>query len=119
LNEIDYEHFDGRRFTHNGHLYIVLKTGLLGYFFFLSISLLVLGRGFKHWRHVPDPAMRSIVLGITFTYLGAFISGISEPRFMDWNWTPVLGIMIGVNEAIFKRHLGSGALAAQNVRHNS
>jgi O-antigen ligase len=119
LYDIDYERFDGRRFTHNGHLYIMLKIGLLGYFVFLSISILVLWRGFKYWRCLPDPGMRSIVLGITLTFLGAFISAISEPRFMDWNWTPVLGIMIGVNEVIFRRYLNKPTLLTQNVKSES
>jgi O-antigen ligase len=120
LHDIDYEQFDGRRFTHNGHLYIILKTGLLGYLVFLSISILVLWRGFKYWRCLPDPGMRSIVLGITLAFLGAFLSAISEPRFMDWNWTPVLGIMIGVNEVIFRRYLMNNPTSlTQNVKSDS
>jgi len=34
---------------------------------------------------------------------------------MDWNWTPVLGIMFGMNEAIFKNHLSGTQLVTLNT----
>jgi O-antigen ligase len=96
----DSEEFDGRGYIHNGHLYIVLKSGLLGYFFLAWLSLACLWRGFKYWRLVPNYQARAIVLGFTLTYLAVLIGSIVSPILMAANWTPVIGIMLGMNEVI-------------------
>jgi hypothetical protein len=50
----DGEVHDLRRFIHNGHLSIIVKSGLVGYLSFLVFSLIALVRGFKFWRRNPD-----------------------------------------------------------------
>ena len=94
--------FDGRAYTHNGHVWILLKSGLLGYLCLVWLSLAFLIRGFKYWRRIPNSQMRGIVLGFTLTYLGVLIGAIVAPMFMQWFWTPVIGLMMGVNEVILR-----------------
>jgi O-antigen ligase len=98
---IDYEKFDGRGFTHNAHMWIILKTGILGYLCLIWLSLTFLHRGFKEWRYVPNRVLRGTVLGFTLTYLGVVLGSLVNPMLMEWFWTPVIGIMLGVNEVIF------------------
>jgi hypothetical protein len=95
--------FDGRAFLHNGHLWIMMKSGLLGYLCLMWLSLVFLWRGFKYWRFIPDPQMRGIVLGFTLTYLGVLIAAVVNSTFVQWFWTPVIGIMMGVNEVALRK----------------
>lgn len=104
---IDWKHpndsgFDGRDYIHNGHLWILLKSGLLGYLCLVWLSLAFLIRGFKYWRCIPNSQMRGIVLGFTLTYLGVLIGAVVSPMFMQWFWTPVIGLMMGVNEVVLR-----------------
>jgi hypothetical protein len=101
-SRLDSVDFDGRAYIHNGHLWIIMKTGLLGYLALMWLSLASLVRGFKYWRRVADPKMRGIILGFTLTYLGVMIGTIVNPMFMQWSWTPVIGLMMGVNEVTLR-----------------
>jgi O-antigen ligase len=99
----DYETFDGRRFIHNGHVYILLKTGVFGYVGLLWFMLCVLVRGLRYWRHISEPYMRGIVLAFALTSLGVLIVSIVEPYVMTPGWTPVIGIIAGINEIVLCR----------------
>ncbi len=92
-----------RGYIHNGHLWIWLKAGLLGYLSLLWLSLLFLSRGFKCWRRVTDPWRRSVVLGFTLAYFGALAGSWVNPIFAQWYWAPVIGIMAGVNELVLAK----------------
>lgn len=96
----DHPEFDGRKFVHNGHVYIMVKTGLLGYLALAWFSVAFLVRSFFNWRYLTSPFFRAAMLGIGLTFLGAFISAISEPRFMEWAWAAAFGVMLGLNEAL-------------------
>jgi hypothetical protein len=97
------EGWDARRYVHNAHLWILLKTGLLGYICLMWLSLAFLRRGIRYWRLIPDSQMRGCVLGFTLTYLGVLIGAVVNPMLMQWFWTPVIGIMMGVNEVVLKK----------------
>jgi hypothetical protein len=62
--------FDGRAYIHNGHLWILLQSGLLGYLCFAWMSLTFLARGFRQWRRIPDPRTRAAVLGLLWSRSG-------------------------------------------------
>lgn len=93
---------DGRSFIHNGHLRILLQSGFLGYFCLIWISLHFLSRGFKYWRDVTNDRMKAVVLGSLLVYLTIIIAAYANSTFMQWRWTPLLGIMFGVNEVIYR-----------------
>lgn len=93
---------DLRGLIHNGHLGILLQSGLLGYLSLMWLSFVFLRRGFRYWRDVVSDRLRGVVLGITLTYLIVLIAAVANSTFMQWRWTPVLGIMMGINEAILR-----------------
>jgi O-antigen ligase len=94
--------FDGRAFLHNGHLWIMMKTGLLGYLSFAFLSGAYLFRGLRYWRRISSSLMQGIVLGLTLAYLGILIGAIVNSTFLEWNWSPLLGIMMALNEVIYR-----------------
>jgi O-Antigen ligase len=102
VHGIDYEYFDGRGYTHNGHLWLAVKTGLAGYLLFMWLMIAAIVRGFERWRIVKDEHMRSIVLGITLAFAGFIIASNLHPIYMTLYWSPLLGMMLGVNEAIYQ-----------------
>lgn len=93
---------DGRSFIHNGHLRILLQSGFLGYLFLMWVSSLYLTRGFKYWRGLTDDRMKAVVLGSVLVYVAIIIAAYANSTFMQWRWTPLLGIMFGVNEVIYR-----------------
>ncbi|MBN1283784.1 MAG: O-antigen ligase family protein [Anaerolineae bacterium] len=96
--------FDGRAYIHNGHLWVMLKTGLLGYAGLAWLGVLLLYHGFKHWRAVENPHLKSVVLGITLTYLTMLPANIVNPMYLQSWWTPALGLMFGIQALILKWH---------------
>jgi len=107
-SRLDFRDTDGvdhdfRRLIHNGHLTILLQSGLLGYLSLLWLSLAFLMRGFRYWRSIPDHRMRGVVLGFTLVYLAVLIAAVANSTFMRWYWTPVIGIIMGINEVILMK----------------
>lgn len=97
---VDYELFDGRGYVHNGHFWIMMKAGMLGYAFFLWLSLAFIIRSLRGWRRVADPRLQVIVLGFALSYVGILAAAVVAPIFTQWFWVPIIGIIMGVNEAI-------------------
>lgn len=96
--------YDFRFHIHNGHLKVMVQSGWLGYLSLMSLSLLFLCRGFKLWRRVADHRLKGTVLGFTLAYLGVLIAAVANSTFTQWRWTPVLGIMMGLNEVILRAY---------------
>jgi O-antigen ligase len=95
--------YDTRTYIHNAHFWILMKTGLLGYSALVWLSVAFLTRGFKHWQRVSDPQMRGWALGFTLAYLGVPFGAIVNPIYMQWEWTPVIGVIMGINEIILRK----------------
>lgn len=95
--------YDFRKHIHNGYFWLLLQSGLLGLLPFIWLSLLSLIRGFKYWRIIPNNRFRGVVLGITLVYLAVMIAAITNSTFMQASWTPVIGIMLGINEIILAK----------------
>jgi O-antigen ligase len=103
--------FDFRGFIHNGHLWILLQSGLVGYLSLMWLSLAFLIRGFRYWRSIANDRMRGVVLGFTLVYLAVLIAAVVNSTFTNWHWTPVIGIIMGINEVILRK-VGQEASAA-------
>jgi O-antigen ligase/polysaccharide polymerase Wzy-like membrane protein len=88
---------------HNAHLGVVVQSGLLGYACLVWLSVVVVRRGLSGWRTVPNDRMRAIVLGFTLVYLTLLIAAGANSLFVLSYWTPVIGIIIGVNEAVLRK----------------
>jgi len=100
----DNANFDGRTFIHNGHIGLMLKTGLLGYLCYLGLAVAFLYRGFKNWRLVSDPLLQKIAIGFTLSFLGLFLGSIIEPMVVEWDCTALIGVMMGMGETILLYH---------------
>jgi hypothetical protein len=101
--------FDMRRYIHNAHFWIMMKTGLLGYASFIWLSTAFLVRGFRYWRLVPNIQLKSYVLGSTLTYLGVLLGAVVNPMLIQWFWVPVIGMMMGINEVILRNMVPENA----------
>jgi O-antigen ligase len=93
-------------FIHNGHLWILLQSGVLGYLSLFWLSIVFLTRGFRNWRNITNDRMRGVVLGFTLVFLALMIAAVVNSTFMRWYWTPVIGIIMGINEVILKNYPG-------------
>ena len=94
---------DLRGLIHNGHLKILLQSGLLGYLSLMWLSFVFLMRGFRYWRGIASDRMRGVVLGFTLAYLAVLIAAVANSTFVQWRWTPVIGIIMGINEVILMK----------------
>lgn len=114
---LDYRNADGTitngsSFIHNGHLRIMLQSGLLGYLSLVWLSGLFLVRGIRFWRALSHEYMKAVVLGNLLVYLAILIAAVANSTFTQWRWTPLLGMMFGVNEVIYRFYLpGNGQIA--------
>jgi len=105
ISGIDFGDIEMTAYTHNSHMWVAMKTGLVGYFFLLWFSILFIWRGFRRWSKISDPYIGGAVLGFTLSYLSAFLAANLHPIFVTLFWTPLIGIMMGINEAIYKVYL--------------
>lgn len=92
----------GRSFIHNGYLRILLQSGILGFLTLVWISGTFLYRGVKFWRTLTNEQMKAIVMGNLLVYLAVLIAAVANASFTQWRWTPLLGMMFGVNEVIYR-----------------
>ena len=105
LAEIDHPDFDGRHFIHNGHVWVMLKTGLVGYFFLMWFCIARIARGFKYWRLIPDSRLRGYFMGFTLSFLALMFIATLHTTFMVLYWTPVIALSSGVNEVMIKLYV--------------
>jgi hypothetical protein len=101
-HRLDYGSAVGSSYVHNGHLYIMIKTGLIGYFFFVWFLLLFVKRGLQNWGRSPELLPKGIVLSFTAVVIGTLVAGFVNPIFMQPYWTTVIGTMLGVSEVILR-----------------
>lgn len=102
LDEVDGYNFNGQRYIHNAHFWIMMKTGIPGYVFFIGMGLAMVGRAMWYWSRITAPLLKGVALGFALTYVGVAVGSIVNPMFMQWYWTPVIGIMMGTNEVILR-----------------
>jgi O-antigen ligase len=89
-------------FVHNGYLWILLKTGGIGFGVFVWFSYVFVKRGLRRWRSVEDELSRGIVLGSVISFLGIALANLVVPYFMeDWE-VAVIGLSFGINESVYK-----------------
>jgi O-antigen ligase len=98
----DHKRFDGRTFIHNGHISILLQTGVLGYLSWLILAVVSVFRGFKYSKHIRDTQLRAWCLGFVLTWVCVILTSVVEPMIIDASWTPLIGIMLGINEVILR-----------------
>jgi O-antigen ligase len=86
-------------FIHNGYLWIMVKSGLLGFMAFLGMFYLFLKQAMGSWAKMSDGFFRGILLGSAVCILGLLLANMSAPYFMqDWE-VAAIGILFGITEA--------------------
>jgi len=94
--------WDRFAYIHDGHLWVMLKTGLLGYFFYIWMLLRFLRRGFQSWQRNPPPYFKGIIFSFVVTVIGLLPATIVNPIFSTPYWTAVIGVMLGISEVIIR-----------------
>ena len=100
LPNVDWSGYDGRRFLHNAHAWILVKTGILGYLAFLWFSISYLVRCLKNYKYIEDDTLKGILLGCGIAYLGLLIGSVTSPLFMHYYSTPLIGTFTGLSESV-------------------
>ena len=98
--------YDALAYIHDGHLWMILKTGLIGYLLFVLTLFLFIKRCLSNWRKIRDPYLRTIVLSFAITMIGLLPATLVNPIFSKSYWTPLLGIMMGTCEVILRLNPG-------------
>ncbi|HZW98861.1 MAG TPA: O-antigen ligase family protein [Trueperaceae bacterium] len=102
LPALDWEQFDGRGYIHNGHLWILLKTGVLGYLTLVGAMVLTVARGLRVWRRAPSE-LRGAALGVPLVVLAVLLSSIVDPILAELAWAPLFGVLAGALDQIVGR----------------
>lgn len=89
-------------YIHNGHLYVILKTGFIGYFCFVWLFVFSVKRSLQSWKRIPDLFFRGIMLSFALIMMSISISALVNPVYMQAFWAPLFGIMLGSNELILR-----------------
>ena len=100
LQNIDYAGFYGEKYTHNGLLWIAMKTGVIGFVLIMLVFIIPIVQGLKNWRKINDPLLQSVFLGTTLLLIGLMIGTNIHPLIITTFWTPLLGIFMGLNQSI-------------------
>jgi len=96
--------WDKYAYIHNGHYWVILKTGFIGYGLLIWLLLLGIKRGLQNWRQVEDPLQKGVILAFPAMIIGILAMAVVNPVFSAFDWTPVIAIMLGVNEVIIRFH---------------
>jgi hypothetical protein len=105
-------------YIHDGHFWLMMKTGLIGYLLFVLTLFLFLYRSLSNWRKIRDPYLRAISLSFAITVIGLLPATIVNPIFFEAYWTPLLGIMMGTCEVILRLNLGRPLIPVLSERVN-
>lgn len=95
--------YERRSYIHNGHLWLLLKTGFLGYFCLLCAFLLSIGRGLRSWQKINNPNSQAILLSFSLTLVAIAIAAVVNPIYSSTYWVPLIAIILGLNEVILRK----------------
>jgi O-antigen ligase len=107
-SRLDWLGHNHQRYTHNAHLWLLMKSGLVGYLCMMWLSIVFLARALKHWRYIQEPELRGMVLGFAITYAGVLGASIVNPILMQYYWTPIIGLMMGLSELAIRTSMTNG-----------
>jgi hypothetical protein len=96
------EGYDGRAYLHNGHLWLLLKTGIPGYLCFVWLMLRSLRRGLHSGPRLGSAPRRGVVLGIGLAHVAMLIAAVALSVLMEWPWIAVIGATLGVSEVALR-----------------
>lgn len=89
-------------YIHNGFLWILMKIGIFGFIAFMCFLIHAICRGLRYWKQIQDDYLRCVAIGFMLACLGFMMSALMNPVFMQWHSSPIIGLMLGGNELIFR-----------------
>jgi len=81
-----YLNYGLRWYIHNGYLWILVQTGLVGFVPFILMYSVTVWRGLHGWRKAHDPQQQALLLGLSLALLGQMISNLVSPNFIQ-SWS--------------------------------
>lgn len=105
---IDWAGFDGRGYIHDGHLWVLLKTGVLGYLALMTALVAVPFTSLRNWRRVPAE-LQPAVVGTGLTVIAVILSSIVDPIIVDAGWTALFGLIAGAVQVLVADTRSRGA----------
>lgn len=99
----DWSGFDGRGYIHNGFLWIMMKSGILGFIGLIWFLVAIFVRGLKHWREILEPRWKAAVLAFSLVALVVLIVSNVAPYIMEAGWPPVIAVIAGISEVIIRK----------------
>lgn len=104
---LDWDEFiDGPAYIHNGHFWVLIKAGYIGYGALMVAFLSSIARGLNLWRRLEDPKHQAVCIVFSLGLVGVLLSSIVDPALTDATWAPIFGVITGVNAAFLRLHQG-------------
>jgi hypothetical protein len=92
----------GDSYIHNAYLWIAVMMGLLGLLPFLWLCSTYVYNTIDDFRGIKDDELRGTYLGSGIAFLGAMVSNLVAPNFIQ-NWSLVIyPVIIGTSEVIYR-----------------
>jgi O-antigen ligase len=91
--------FNRQYYTHNAYLWILMKMGLTGFLAFAWLTLGFLRQSLTSFKQPKNRLGRAVILGGGMLYVGLLFSAPFSPVFMEWFWTPLIGLTMGLSES--------------------
>jgi len=89
-------------YVHNGFLFILVKTGLVGFLFFMWFYLGFIIRGLAGWKKMGTGLLGAVVVGFSLSGVGILIINVIKPAFVEWNNIVLFSVVIGLCEAMLR-----------------
>jgi len=89
-------------YIHNGYLWILVKTGLIGFVPLLWFFLGFVIRGLRNCKDIRDHYLRGLLTGFMLSGAGVILINITIPMFMQKFSIVVLSIVAGLTETIIR-----------------
>lgn len=86
-------------YVHNGFIWILLNTGIIGFSLFFWFYLGFIVRSFRKYKFIKDDYMRHVVVGFMLSGIGIIPMTLYNPIFMQWFSIVVIAIIVGLTES--------------------
>lgn len=94
--------FNRMYYTHNAYLWILLKMGITGFVAFAWLIGACIHQTLTRFHQPRAVLSRAVMLAAGTLIVGLLFSAPFSPVFMEWFWTPMIGLTVGLSEAALR-----------------
>ncbi|GFE58375.1 O-antigen ligase [Geobacter sp. AOG1] len=87
-------------YVHNGFMWILLDTGIIGFLLFFWFYIGFIIRCIRKWKFISDDYLRYLVVGFMLSCIGIIPMTLYNPIFMQWFSIVVIAIITGLTDSI-------------------